>query len=92
MDKMSLNWADPFDLESQLTEEERALLRAAQRDLTGAKGSLKNHDWRVECLEEGIAQMRRLIDPPVYYAQPTEVVERPESQEGFFEYDSKEAA
>jgi hypothetical protein len=79
----------------QLTEEERALLLAAQRDLTGVKGSRANHDWRVECLEEGIATLRRLIDPSVYYAQPTEAIERPEPQwmkEGFFEYDDKEAA
>jgi hypothetical protein len=70
-------------------------INAAQRDLTGAKGSLENHDWRVECLEEGIGQIKRLIDPSVYYAPPPEVAERPEPQwmkEGFFEYDDKEAA
>jgi hypothetical protein len=76
----------------QLTEEERGLLNVAQSNLTGAKGSLKNHDWRVECLEEGIATLRRLIDPSVYYAPPPEVVERRPEPEGFFEYDNKEAA
>ena len=29
MDKMSFNWADPFDLESQLTEEERMVQKTA---------------------------------------------------------------
>jgi hypothetical protein len=76
----------------QLTQDERGLLNAAQRDLTGAKGSLENHDWRIECLEEGIATLKRLIDPPVYYAQPAAVVERRSEPEGFFEYDDKEAA